>query len=105
VEHCLHDTSAVCLVSRAVGSISQLYSFIEKSSSWKTLLLFKTSTWEKEWDLFCQSQKNIRKKGLNRSAKSFNANPLTVQGIHTYRLPEYTKSFVILRLLRSEMTD
>ncbi len=50
------------VVSRAVGSVQKIYSWIRKCSTWNILILFKGPNWEKEWQEFqsCAWRKELK---------------------------------------------
>lgn len=48
--------SVKCIVVRAVGPISRIYSWIRRCSTWNNLILLKGPRWDVEWDEFRQTK-------------------------------------------------
>ena len=44
------------VVARAVGTVEKIFPWIEKCSTWNTLILFKGPGWEEEWKSFQQTK-------------------------------------------------
>lgn len=40
------------IVTRAVGTVTKIYTWLEKCSTWNELILFKGPNWENEWSEF-----------------------------------------------------
>ncbi len=75
------------LVARAVGSVSKIYSWIKKCSTWNSLVLLKGPSWGQEWQEFLKKHKNP---------------PLKILDQHPYEIGKEKKKRVIIQLVRTE---
>lgn len=50
------------ITSRAVGTVTKIFGWIGKSSTWNTLILFKGPKWEEEWAEFQRTAQRKRLK-------------------------------------------
>ncbi len=48
--------SVQSIMARAVGPVERIYSWIQKCSTWNSLVLFKGPSWEEEWKAFQQTR-------------------------------------------------
>lgn len=74
-----------CVVARAVGTVSKIFAWIEKCSTWNKIVLMKGPKWETEWSEFQLSK--WKKK-------------LKILSVHSYELGEVKKQFKIVTLIR-----
>lgn len=61
----LKDHRAHVVVSRAVGTIDKLYTWIGPCSTWNTLILFKGPSWDEEWISFGAKKKKFKLREKN----------------------------------------
>lgn len=55
-EQAVERSNPTTIVSRAVGKVSKLYPWVERCSTWNTLILFKGPAWEEEWESFTRTK-------------------------------------------------
>ncbi len=82
------DAPAV-VISRAVGSISKIYSWIKHCSTWNTLILFKGKSWDEEWSQLSKNEKD--KISVTRKHEYKNAAGIYRVIIQIHRVPRGTK--------------
>ena len=86
-EDTLLNQPSIRVISRAVGPVLRIFNWIEKCSTWNTLVLFKGPNWEEEWSEFQRSGKRSKLKLANS---------------HTYEIPgPETKHRLIVELTRN----
>ena len=73
------------ITSRAVGTVTKMFTWRSKSSTWNTLIVFKGPKWEEEWAEFSKSGQRKR---------------LEIQGEYSYSVGIDNKSRKIIRLRR-----
>ncbi len=61
------------IVIRAVGSISRIYSWLRRSSTWNDLILLKGPKWDSEWEEFNQTK--FRKELILKSIHAYTVGP------------------------------
>jgi 16S rRNA (guanine527-N7)-methyltransferase len=59
-EDTLPSQADIRVISRAVGPVLRIFNWIEKCSTWNTLVLFKGPSWDEEWLAFQQTPKKNR---------------------------------------------
>ncbi|MGK5083642.1 RsmG family class I SAM-dependent methyltransferase [Bdellovibrionota bacterium FG-1] len=55
-ESFLSENSVDSVVARAVGPVERIFGWLERCSTWNSLILFKGPAWEGEWATFNQGQ-------------------------------------------------
>ncbi len=73
------------ITSRAVGTVTKMFTWLSKSSTWNTLILFKGPKWEEEWGEFSLSSQRKR---------------LEIAGEYSYSVGDDKKSRKLIRLRR-----
>jgi 16S rRNA (guanine527-N7)-methyltransferase len=82
-----HSGEPFTVVSRAVGTVSKIYSWISRCSTWNKLVLLKGPRWEEEWTEFQRSGKR---------------NQLSLSAEHRYTVGEEMKKRVIVSIERKK---
>jgi 16S rRNA (guanine527-N7)-methyltransferase len=85
VEDYLKSGSAASVVARAVGSVSRIYPWLKKCSTWNNLVLLKGPGWPDEWKEFQEGRYK---------------NELKVDSTHAYFVGPEKKHRIIVRLSR-----
>ena len=52
----LREVAPKTITARAVGKVAKIYSWIQRCSTWNSLILFKGPAWEDEWKEFKKTQ-------------------------------------------------
>lgn len=84
-EQYLKAKTVESIVSRAVGKVEKLYTWLRPCSTWNNLVLLKGPGWEDEWKSFQQTK--FRKE-------------LEVSGTHSYAVGAEQKKRIIVRVSR-----
>lgn len=61
VESLVMAEKPTVVVSKALGKVQKVYSYIKNCSTWNTLILFKGPKWEEEWKEFLQDKIEAKK--------------------------------------------
>jgi 16S rRNA (guanine527-N7)-methyltransferase len=84
-EDVLKTNQVASIVARAVGPVGRIFAWIERCSTWNSLILLKGPGWEAEWEAF---EKETKKKKLK------------VVSDHFYEVGEKKKHRRIIKLKR-----